>query len=36
MAIQSHIVALFAASDSIVLENLAGSFMKEVQVFEAH
>ncbi|KAJ4825925.1 hypothetical protein Tsubulata_006265 [Turnera subulata] len=28
----SHILAFFAASDGIVLENLAGRFMKEVQV----
>ncbi|KAM1323407.1 hypothetical protein ACFX2I_044728 [Malus domestica] len=31
----SHILAFFAASDGIVLENLAGRFMKEVQVAEA-
>ncbi|RVW45152.1 Ribonucleoside-diphosphate reductase small chain [Vitis vinifera] len=31
----SHILAFFAASDGIVLENLAGRFMKEVQVSEA-
>ena len=26
----SHVLAFFAASDGIVLENLAGRFMKEV------
>jgi ribonucleoside-diphosphate reductase beta chain len=31
----SHILAFFAASDGIVLENLAGRFMKEVQIPEA-
>ncbi|KAI3699595.1 hypothetical protein L2E82_44017 [Cichorium intybus] len=31
----SHVLALFAASDGIVLENLAGRFMKKVQVAEA-
>ncbi|XP_047321363.1 ribonucleoside-diphosphate reductase small chain-like [Impatiens glandulifera] len=31
----SHILAFFAASDGIVLENLAGRFMKDVQVAEA-
>ncbi|CAI8589815.1 unnamed protein product [Vicia faba] len=31
----SHILAFFAASDGIVLENLAGRFMKEIQVSEA-
>ncbi|XP_068647778.1 ribonucleoside-diphosphate reductase small chain [Aristolochia californica] len=31
----SHVLAFFAASDGIVLENLAGRFMKEVQVPEA-
>ncbi|KAI3753185.1 hypothetical protein L2E82_16355 [Cichorium intybus] len=31
----SHVLAFFAASDGIVLENLAGQFMKEVQVTEA-
>ena len=30
----SHVLAFFAASDGIVLENLAGRFMKEVQVPE--
>uniref|UniRef100_A0A7N0ZZA8 Uncharacterized protein n=1 Tax=Kalanchoe fedtschenkoi TaxID=63787 RepID=A0A7N0ZZA8_KALFE len=30
-----HVLAFFAASDGIVLENLAGRFMKEVQVSEA-
>jgi ribonucleoside-diphosphate reductase subunit M2 len=30
------VLAFFAASDGIVLENLAGRFMKEVQVSEAH
>ncbi|XP_022939079.1 ribonucleoside-diphosphate reductase small chain-like [Cucurbita moschata] len=30
-----HVLAFFAASDGIVLENLAGRFMKEVQVAEA-
>ncbi|GKD75697.1 putative ribonucleoside-diphosphate reductase small chain C [Tanacetum coccineum] len=29
------VLAFFAASDEIVLENLAGRFMKEVQVSEA-
>jgi len=31
----SHILAFFAASDGIVLENLAVRFMKEVQISEA-
>ncbi|KAH9305066.1 hypothetical protein KI387_009470 [Taxus chinensis] len=31
----SYVLAFFAASDGIVLENLAGRFMKEVQVPEA-
>ena len=31
----SHVLAFFAASDGIVLENLAGCFMSEVQVPEA-
>tara|TARA_B100000674_G_C37727728_1_gene862828 strand:+ start:106 stop:957 length:852 start_codon:yes stop_codon:yes gene_type:complete len=31
----SHVLAFFAASDGIVLENLAGNFMNEVQVPEA-
>ncbi|XP_057868727.2 ribonucleoside-diphosphate reductase small chain [Cryptomeria japonica] len=31
----SHVLAFFAASDGIVLENLAGRFMKEVQLPEA-
>lgn len=31
----SHVLAFFAASDGIVLENLAGNFMSEVQVPEA-
>ena len=31
----SHVLAFFAASDGIVLENLAVRFMKEVQVPEA-
>ncbi|KEH16236.1 ribonucleoside-diphosphate reductase small chain [Medicago truncatula] len=31
----SHVLAFFAASDGIVLENLAGRFMKEVQISEA-
>jgi len=31
----SHVLAFFAASDGIVLENLAGRFTKEVQVPEA-
>ncbi|KAF5725444.1 putative ribonucleoside-diphosphate reductase small chain [Tripterygium wilfordii] len=30
-----HVLAFFAASDGIVLENLAVTFMKEVQVAEA-
>nr|GME09692.1 ribonucleoside-diphosphate reductase small chain [Ipomoea batatas] len=30
-----HVLAFFAASDGIVLENLAGRFMKEVQIAEA-
>jgi hypothetical protein len=37
MTIQSHIVAFFAASNRIVLENLARrNFMKKAQVFEAN
>ncbi|KAE8038323.1 hypothetical protein FH972_010846 [Carpinus fangiana] len=31
----THVLAFFAASDGIVLENLGGRFMKEVQVAEA-
>ncbi|XP_078447227.1 ferritin/ribonucleotide reductase-like family protein [Wolffia australiana] len=31
----THVLAFFAASDGIVLENLAGRFMAEVQVAEA-
>ncbi|KAJ4974855.1 hypothetical protein NE237_008029 [Protea cynaroides] len=31
----TYVLAFFAASDGIVLENLAGRFMKEVQVSEA-
>lgn len=31
----SHVLAFFAASDGIVLENLASRFMKEVQIPEA-
>ncbi|GAA0171083.1 reductase [Lithospermum erythrorhizon] len=31
----THVLAFFAASDGIVLENLAGRFMKEVQLSEA-
>ncbi|KAL6139424.1 hypothetical protein ACLB2K_057728 [Fragaria x ananassa] len=31
----THVLAFFAASDGIVLDNLAGRFMKEVQVSEA-
>jgi ribonucleotide reductase beta subunit family protein with ferritin-like domain len=31
----SHILAFFAASDGIVLENLAGRFMREIQIPEA-
>merc|ERR1719172_313625 len=31
----SHVLAFFASSDGIVLENLAGNFMNEVQVPEA-
>ncbi|KAK1370954.1 Ribonucleoside-diphosphate reductase small chain [Heracleum sosnowskyi] len=31
----THVLAFFAASDGIVLENLAGRFMKDVQVAEA-
>lgn len=31
----THVLAFFAASDGIVLENLAGRFMKDVQVSEA-
>ena len=30
-----HVLAFFAASDGIVLENLAGRFMKEIQLPEA-
>ncbi|KAF9604711.1 hypothetical protein IFM89_009147 [Coptis chinensis] len=32
----SHVLAFFAASDGIVLENLAARFLKDVQVPEAH
>eukprot|EP01018_Ginkgo_biloba_P026154 Gb_40634 [translate_table: standard] len=31
----SHVLAFFAASDGIVLENLAGRFLKDVQIPEA-
>lgn len=31
----SHVLAFFAASDGIVNENLAGQFMREVQIPEA-
>merc|ERR1711971_1221853 len=31
----THVLAFFAASDGIVLENLAGSFMNDVQIPEA-
>ncbi|KAK4760270.1 hypothetical protein SAY87_005163 [Trapa incisa] len=31
----THVLAFFAASDGIVLENLAGRFMKEIQISEA-
>ncbi|KAK7395911.1 hypothetical protein VNO78_16515 [Psophocarpus tetragonolobus] len=31
----THVLAFFAASDGIVLENIAGRFMKEIQVAEA-
>ncbi|CAI0458877.1 unnamed protein product, partial [Linum tenue] len=31
----THVLAFFAASDGIVLENLVGRFTKEVQVAEA-
>jgi ribonucleotide reductase beta subunit family protein with ferritin-like domain len=31
----SHILAFFSASDGIVLENLAGRFMREIQIPEA-
>jgi ribonucleoside-diphosphate reductase subunit M2 len=31
----SHVLAFFAASDGIVLENLAGRFMSEIQIPEA-
>jgi len=31
----SHVLAFFAASDGIVLENLAGRFMREIQIPEA-
>ncbi|KAL1531562.1 ribonucleoside-diphosphate reductase [Salvia divinorum] len=30
-----HVLAFFAASDGIVLENLAGRFMKDIQISEA-
>lgn len=30
----SHVLAFFAASDGIVLENLGARFMKEIQVPE--
>lgn len=30
----SHVLAFFAASDGIVNENLAGRFMREVQIPE--
>jgi hypothetical protein len=30
----SHVLAFFAASDGIVLENLAGRFMREIQIPE--
>lgn len=30
----SHVLAFFASSDGIVLENLAGRFMNEIQVPE--
>jgi ribonucleoside-diphosphate reductase subunit M2 len=30
----SHVLAFFAASDGIVLENLASRFMKEIQIPE--
>ncbi|GFP84835.1 ribonucleoside-diphosphate reductase small chain [Phtheirospermum japonicum] len=30
-----HVLAFFAASDGIVLENLVGRFMKDVQISEA-
>jgi ribonucleoside-diphosphate reductase subunit M2 len=30
----SHVLAFFAASDGIVLENLAGRFLKDVQIPE--
>merc|ERR1712039_765665 len=32
----THVLAFFAASDGIVLENLAGNFSTEVQIPEAH
>ena len=32
----SHVLAFFAASDGIVLENLAVRFMKEIQIPEVH
>ena len=32
----THVLAFFAASDGIVLENLAGRFMKDVQVPEVN
>ncbi|KAK8954342.1 hypothetical protein KSP39_PZI002399 [Platanthera zijinensis] len=31
----THVLAFFAASDGIMLENLAGRFMREVQLLEA-
>lgn len=31
----SHVLAFFAASDGIVLENLAARFLKDVQIPEA-
>jgi hypothetical protein len=30
----SHVLAFFAASDGIVLENVAGQFMREIQIPE--
>jgi ribonucleoside-diphosphate reductase subunit M2 len=32
----SHVLAFFAASDGIVLENLAVRFMKEIQIPEVY
>mgnify|MGYP002775028606 CR=1 FL=1 len=32
----SHVLAFFAASDGIVLENLAARFMKEIQIPEVY